>query len=332
MKGDITMEFIQLDPNNTNIETLLDTISKNSAIAKSMTKEIEKLQKANDEYQNITKKQKEMKENKSSNKEKEKNTPSKTKEDFENEIEYFFNMLDSITDSTMMKEEIKSILPSKKKSNYHPLVLRLKMELLKNIKDIQDLIEEEKDGLTKEDLEEFKEEIRLNQAKLSIMNDIEKETENENEVVENHLFLVPTSGGNIRVLEEIEDMDIEYLPLFKGLFDSIKEGTFKNVKQFISNNKMAKFAEVKDFKVRIVFDRIGRNDYAIITAFVKKSDNDRGYQTSLQLKMKNYLMQKEQLKLLLQNEEFRKENALLEEELYHKLGNKENHKVMKKEV
>ena len=108
------------------------------------------------------------------------------------------------------------------------------------------------------------------------------------------------------------------MPAFKKLFDSIKDGTFKNVKRY-NNNKnylTSSVAEVKDFKIRVVFDRISKNDYALITAFIKKSDNDRGYRNSLDLKIINYLKQKDRLKELINDDEYMKEQVLLEKELY----------------
>lgn len=66
----------------------------------------------------------------------------------------------------------------------------------------------------------------------------------------------------------------------------------------------------------MVFDRISKNDYALITAFIKKSDNDRGYRNSLDLKIMNYLKQKDRLKELINDDEYMKEQSLLEKELY----------------
>ena len=126
-------------------------------------------------------------------------------------------------------------------------------------------------------------------------------------------------------------MDVDYLESFKGLFESITDGTFKNVKRFNSNNKISGISEVKDFKTRVVFDRIGKYDYAIITAFTKKSNNDKGYLISLELKIKNYLNQKEKMISLLNNDDFRKENHLLEQELYNKLSISNKEKKLRKE-
>lgn len=328
------MEYMILDPKQLTEENLIEAIKQNCKTATLMKKEIDKLEKTNKEYQ-LNKQNPEANFDSEILTENKNHDPSNFNEDFENEVDYYFGLLDSIILSDEMKENIEDVLPSKKKINCDKLIMRLQMELLKNIKDIEDLLEEEKELLSKEDLEEFKSEIELNRKKIEVISELKKEKQNnKKEPIENHLFFVPTTGGNIRVLEEIDDIDIDYLKTFKGLFDSIKDGTFKNVKRFNSGNtKTSGISEVKDFKTRVVFDRIGKHDYAIITAFMKKSDNDKGYKVSLELKIKNYLNMKERMVSNLENQKFRNTNQLLEQELYEKLSsqNENQVKILRKE-
>ena len=322
------MEYTIVDLEKTTQLELSDAIEQNRKTAKLMRQEINKLKQANKSYE-LNKK--EEKEEAILLIEEEKNKMD-SDNDFFNEVDYYFNFLDIINLSDNIKEEIRSILPSDKKTNYDNIIMCLKMGLLKNIKDIKDLLEEEKEALSKEDLEEFKAEINLNQKKIDIITEIEKDnTTTSEKSLKNNFFFVTTSGGNARVIDEINDMDVDYLESFKGLFESITDGTFKNVKRFNSNNKISGISEVKDFKTRVVFDRIGKHDYAIITAFTKKSNNDKGYLISLELKIKNYLNQKEKMISLLNNDDFRKENHLLEQELYNKLSISNKEKKLRKE-
>lgn len=322
------MEYTIVDLEKTTQLELSDAIEQNRKTAKLMRQEIDKLKQANKSYE-LNKK--EEKEEAILLIEEEKNKMD-SDNDFFNEVDYYFNFLDIINLSDNIKEEIRSILPSDKKTNYDNIIMCLKMGLLKNIKDIKDLLEEEKEALSKEDLEEFKAEINLNQKKIDIITEIEKDnTTTSEKSLKNNLFFVTTAGGNARVIDEINDMDVDYLESFKGLFESITDGTFKNVKRFNSNNKISGISEVKDFKTRVVFDRIGKYDYAIITAFTKKSNNDKGYLISLELKIKNYLNQKEKMISLLNNDDFRKENHLLEQELYNKLSISNKEKELRKE-
>ena len=322
------MEYTIVDLEKTTQLELSDAIEQNRKTAKLMRQEINKLKQANKSYE-LNKK--EEKEEAILLIEEEKNKMD-SDNDFFNEVDYYFNFLDIINLSDNIKEEIRSILPSDKKTNYDNIIMCLKMGLLKNIKDIKDLLEEEKEALSKEYLEEFKAEINLNQKKIYIITEIEKDnTTTSEKSLKNNFFFVTTAGGNARVIDEINDMDVDYLESFKGLFESITDGTFKNVKRFNSNNKISGISEVKDFKTRVVFDRIGKYDYAIITAFTKKSNNDKGYLISLELKIKNYLNQKEKMISLLNNDDFRKENHLLEQELYNKLSISNKEKKLRKE-
>lgn len=322
------MEFVILDSKQVTEEQLIDAITENCKTATLMKKEIEKLEKTNNEYQ-LNQQNSETNSDLEKTKENESNALADVNIDFENEVDYYFELLDSIILSDNMKEQIRDVLPSEKKIHHEKLIMRLQMELLKNIKDIDELLEEEKASLSKEDLEDFQCEIKLNKEKIAAISELKTENQkNKKEYAENRLIFVPTTGGNIRVLEEIDDIDVDYLESFKGLFDSIKDGTFKNVKRFSSSNtKTSGISEVKDFKTRVVFDRIGKHDYAIITAFMKKNDNDKGYKVSLELKIKNYLNMKANIVSLLEQDEFIEQNSLLEQELFYKLSSQNESKA-----
>lgn len=257
-------------------------------------------------------------------------------DNLETEVDYYFTNINGLADSENLLDDLLLFLPSKKSNNYNNIILRIKLELMKNIKDVEDVIGLEQKNLTKEDLYDFQEEIKLNQKKLKLISEIESNTCEEllEEEIENNLIFVPTSGGNIRIIDEITSMPVEFLDRFKGLFDSIIDGTFKNVKRFNSaNNRNSGMSEVRDYQVRVVFDRIGRHDYALVTAFIKKCDSDKGYLESLNLKIKNYEGQKEKLKNNLSNPEFVKLQSEYTKELYNVLnaGEKEkNNPTLKK--
>ena len=110
------------------------------------------------------------------------------------------------------------------------------------------------------------------------------------------------------------------MPLFKELVDSIVDGTFKNVKGFNNNNTLNGVSEVKGPGVRIVFKRLSKNKYALITAFIKRSNNDMGYQDSLRSKVADFRLIHDDLKANLDNQEFIDENNKYVLELYRLLG------------
>lgn len=244
---------------------------------------------------------------------------SKTDSEFEDTIKYFLQDY-SLLEEGFDEEELFDMLPSKKLYRHKDILYRLIAESNKEIiilnefasdstiksadlKDIKSLIlnEKRKIDLVKEFLNKKEEKVELNDEK-------------------NSLILVPTTGGNIRILSELESMPIEYMPLFKELVDSIVDGTFKNVKGFNNNNTLNGVSEVKGPGVRIVFKRLSKNKYALITAFIKRSNNDMGYQDSLRSKVADFRLIHDGLKANLDNQEFIDENNKYVLELYRLLG------------
>lgn len=310
------MEIIRLDLEQATEEELVEAISNNNRVLNRLNSEIKKI--------SITTKQMEEKQEVTfpSDIYIKHNIPEvKQKEDdLSDTIEYYYQNIVSIDclDATVLEERVLGNLPDKNSQYYDTILLQIQMRLLKNIKEIEEFINE-MDQIDTNDLTGFKAEIELNDTKIKLINKIRKRAE----IVEteaktyNNLIFVPTSGGNIRVLEELSHIDIEYLDGFKGLFDSIKDGSFKNMQRFYSaNNKNAGVSQVKDYKIRVVFDRISSHDYAIITAFVKKSDNDMGYLRSLISKIKNYDRVRSILKENVTNPEFMNLQKSYENELY----------------
>lgn len=242
-------------------------------------------------------------------------------QDFEDEFNYYYDEIKKISSMDCSREHIEENLPQKSNYDYASILLRIKAELLRNIKEIHELLMTEKENLTKEDWLEFREEITLNEQKIQLITEIEKSKEKEcsqEEQKRNHLILVPTSGGNIRVIEELKRIDSAYYEGFLGLFQSIIDGSFKNVKRFDHNHsQLYGISEVKDFKIRVIFDRIGPHDYAILTAFIKKTDKDKSYVEKLINTVMQYKNQKERLKTQLEQEEFIKLNEQYQEELFN---------------
>ena len=148
----------------------------------------------------------------------------------------------------------------------------------------------------------------------------------------NSLILVPTLSGNIRIISELEDMAIEYLPQFRELIDSIVDGSFKGIRAFTGDYNLNGVSEVRGHGVRIVFKRLSKNKYALITAFIKRCTNDAGYKESLRSKVADFRLVHDKLKANLDNSSFLEENDRYVEELYRILGNDEKNPQNKKGV
>lgn len=244
---------------------------------------------------------------------------SKTDSEFEDTIKYFLQDY-SLLEEGFDEEELFDMLPSKKLYRYKDILYRLIAESYKEIKILNEFASDS--TIKSADLEDIKSLILNEKRKIDLVKEFlnKKEEKVELNDEKNSLILVPTTGGNIRILSELESMPIEYMPLFKELIDSIVDGTFKNVKGFNNNNNLNGVSEVKGPGVRIVFKRLSKNKYALITAFIKRSNNDMGYQDSLRSKVADFRLIHDDLKANLDNQEFIDENNKYVLELYRLLG------------
>lgn len=326
------MEFIILDlDDEISSEEIFEVISKNHKTSMLMDKEVKKLKELSS-----NKDKKVEKASQTSEKEMMCNDVDEVNSELDDKVDYYNYLISSIDDCDDLKEQIESSLPNPNTSDYKMIVLRLKLKLLKRIKETADFIAECREEFD-DDLEEYKEEIRLCSKKLEILKSESNEEINENKIsTKNNFFFPISSMGNIRVIDEIEKISKsgpEFCSEFLELFQSIQDGSFKRVRKFLNNNKLVGISEVRGFKPRVVFDRIGKNDYAIITAFLKKCDNDKGYKESLELKIQKYMGQRDNMIKNLNNSEYRTLNEQYTNELFEKLGyNNENSKNIEKRL
>lgn len=327
------MEFIILDlDDEISSKEIFEVISKNHNTSMLIDKEVKKLKELSSKS---TKRVED--DNKTPEKEMIYDEADEVNSELDDKVDYYNYLISSIDDCEDLQDQIESSLPNPNTGDYKTIVLRLKLKLLKSIKETADFISECREEFDDEDLEEYKEEIRLCSKKLEILKSESNEEVSENKTsTKNNFFFPVSSMGNIRVIDEIEKISKsspEFCSEFLELFQSIQDGSFKRVKRFLNNNKLVGISEVRGFKPRVVFDRIGKNDYAIITAFLKKCDNDRGYKDSLELKIQKYMSQRDNIVKNLNNPEYRALNEQYTNELFGKLGyNKEESKSVEKRL
>ncbi len=327
------MEFIILDlDDEISSEEIFEVISKNHNTSMLIDKEVKKLKELSSKS---TKRVED--DNKTPEKEMIYDEADEVNSELDDKVDYYNYLISSIDDCEDLQDQIESSLPNPNTGDYKTIVLRLKLKLLKSIKETADFISECREEFDDEDLEEYKEEIRLCSKKLEILKSESNEEVNENKTsTKNNFFFPVSSMGNIRAIDEIEKISKsspEFCSEFLELFQSIEDGSFKRVRRFLNNNKLVGISEVRGFKPRVVFDRIGKNDYAIITAFLKKCDNDRGYKDSLELKIQKYMSQRDNIVKNLNNPEYRALNEQYTNELFGKLGyNKEDSKSIEKRL
>lgn len=232
----------------------------------------------------------------------------------DDELEYFFSEFMSIPDEELETTYLES-LPSIKHEKYHEIIIKMLLKLNESLKDYQLLYRD--NTLTIDDYIYIKQMIlEINKRRNLLLKAYYKEIEDEQEMqIENQLLFSKTPTGNVQVIEEIKSIDPSFYERIKVLLDSIKNGTFKNVKRFVSNSKLKGFAEVKEYQVRVVFERISINQYVIISIFTKKSDKDKNYRENLELKINRYKTEKEQIENLRTEADYIDKNTNIENEL-----------------
>ena len=232
------MEFIILDlDDEISSEEIFEVISKNHKTSMLMDKEVKKLKELSS-----NKDKKVEKASQTSEKEMMCNDVDEVNSELDDKVDYYNYLISSIDDCDDLKEQIESSLPNPNTSDYKMIVLRLKLKLLKRIKETADFIAECREEFDDDDLEEYKEEIRLCSKKLEILKSESNEEINENKIsTKNNFFFPISSMGNIRVIDEIEKISKsgpEFCSEFLELFQSIQDGSFKRVRRFLNNNKI----------------------------------------------------------------------------------------------
>lgn len=224
--------------------------------------------------------------------------------DFEDEVTYYYSMIQALKDEEFTEEKVLQLLPSKNNIRYEDIILRICAEYIKEIKEYEELITIDEISITKDELVEYKNEIRLIEQKINVLKKASIQKESIQEDVTNNLVFVETMGGNIKVFEDLNSIATEYYDEFKSLFDSIINGNFKSVKRLLNNNAFSGLSEVKGYKARVIFDRIGNNEYAVLAAFIKKTDTNKSHAQKLENIAKNYQRQETYLKSQLSNPNF----------------------------
>ena len=110
---------------------------------------------------------------------------------------------------------------------------------------------------------------------------------------ENELVYLKSNIGNYYALKDLDDIPKEYYASFLELLLSIKNNRFKNRKNLTD---ISKVLEVKNFKTRIIFSRVGQTKYAILGMFMKKVDKDKLQREFLLARQDQFLRQVETLK------------------------------------
>ncbi len=243
--------------------------------------------------------------------------------DFEKEVEYY--LAEFLNLHSYDKESIEDVLPSRNNYNYEKIILRIMAEVTHDIKDIKEIIITDSNSMEKSELEEYKTELLGSIEKRNLLKDIlfTKIDEEEDQVDKsNKLIFMPIKGSDkIRIFDELKDIPQEECEGFIELFESIKNGTFKNIRRFVNNEALNGALEVKGYQVRILFQRLSSDCYVIISMFIKKTQNDSGYRNAIKNKYAEFKNIEKSLKESIKDPLFIKKNKEIEDEVFKILNN-----------
>lgn len=244
-------------------------------------------------------------------------------DDFEKEVEYY------LTDFLNLKEynhdSIEEILPSRTNYNYERIVLSIMAHLTHDIIDIKEIIVSDP-NMDVDELKEYKDEMLDLYHKRSALKEVLL-TEEKEELFEkkNNLIFIPVSGSDdVRIFDELKAIPKEEYEGFIELFESIKNGTFKNIRRLTNNENYNGALEVKGHQIRVVFQRLSSDCYAIIATFMKKTQNDYGYRNNLSNRYSEFKSMEKELKQKVNDPLFIAKNKKYEEELFELLSNGKN--------
>lgn len=225
------------------------------------------------------------------------NINTQIKDDIDLEFESIYSKISSLELGDLKEEDIikkiNEIVPTTH-NRYDCIINKLKLKLYEEIIFYSQIAIS---ASTSKDFLEIKQLIKELKRKILFLDELEQEKElTETTTVDNHLFFLTTNGGNIPFLESLrKNVPAEYYPQFKELLLEMKNGVFKGLKKF---NGLGYF-EVKEFKIRITFDKLSNGNYIILDAFMKKEDTSGYYNKMLQnrsgqyIKCKDYYVKKQ---------------------------------------
>jgi hypothetical protein len=123
--------------------------------------------------------------------------PVVDRSDFEDEVEYYYSQVREIKPDNIL-EKLHLCVPKRTNKNYEKIILRLKLESLRNIREINEIIREYGSIEDPEDMKMFKDEIIFEQQKIAyydqLLSPIKEEVE---ETVEDWMSLIPLIATHI---------------------------------------------------------------------------------------------------------------------------------------
>lgn len=201
-------------------------------------------------------------------------------------------------------EDIKFLLEKENDKARINIINRLLIVLNAEILELNNLLLNEEDEDIKNDL------IKLETIydELIDYRDYEDVEEQDNNTDMKVVFLMSSEDKSF-FEKDLESVPEEYYNDFIVLLESIKHGTFKQVKKFVNVRRdLYPFTEVKKYQTRIFFNKIDANTVLISGAMVKKVSSSKHYFGYLSNRSKIlYNLDNDSMKNAINNEMFMNE-------------------------
>ena len=225
--------------------------------------------------------------------------------------------LDLIFSSNIQsREEFYHYLPSIKEDNSFYYLSKILYALAKEKKDYSFIL----DDFEGEEHEYILKEIESIKSKIAWIHEYMApsfESKDVKECQKNSLVYLETISNKACVLSDLKSNDIplESYSSFMKLFRYLEEGVFPSLRKLQTNTSLF---EVKDGASRVVFTRVYKNYYCILTAFVKKCLWEKELRINLQNREDSYNKQSKQIYKCLEEEniEYLSRQKLFEEQIF----------------
>lgn len=247
--------------------------------------------------------------------------PTKKVEPLQCDVDSYMEKIKNFNDIN----ELETILPSRDNEQFQNIVNMIIIKLLyrEKVEKINFIHEYQEEEPSISDF--FDVELEDIDCKIETLLDYENtsvdEEKNFDGKTDNKVVFLKNSFGEPMILSSLKGYD-EYYDSFLELINSIIDGTFKNKRTFLNNNKIVDLMEVKGFKTRILFSRLKNNIFVIMPAFVKKCDTDLRHRNLIQNISQMYQSQKDELLNLVDSEEFMQQEEQYLDELLKTLEEK----------
>lgn len=230
------------------------------------------------------------------------------------DISYYKIQIDNCTDLN----KLESLLPKRNVENFEELMDYILASLLEEEMEFRKLLYDSSIPLESDiDILNYVNEIHEKFEMIKNYRDYKKTTYIE-EATSNHLIFLTTAYGNVCAISDLKDIDESNYENLLKLFNSIIDGTFKNVKSFTLFKSGNMISEVKGFQQRICFDKLDTDVYIITSIFTKKTDNGLSYRNNLINRDSLYRSMESKIKAKLKGkdrEKLLRENDLIKEDV-----------------